>query len=100
MTFGADHLYGEFGQVETEGTYGNNTGNSTSVNLGNGDTLEVLYNEGERQNSGRAGGDAIGHDVRLGQRQRDVERLKRRRLESARQWHDAELQFQRDDWDR
>ncbi len=46
MTFGANRLYGEFSQVETEGAYGNNTGNRTSVNLGNGDTLEVLYNEG------------------------------------------------------
>jgi hypothetical protein len=45
MTFGADHLYGEFNKVETEGALGNNTGNSTSVNLGNGDTLDVLYNE-------------------------------------------------------
>ncbi len=45
MTFGAHRLYGEFGQVETEGALGNFTGNSTSVNLGNGDTLEVLYNE-------------------------------------------------------
>ena len=32
-------------QVETEGALGNHTGNSTSVNLGNGDTLDVLYNE-------------------------------------------------------
>ena len=46
MTFGANHLYGEFNQVETEGGgLGNFIGNSTSVNLGNGDTLEVLYNE-------------------------------------------------------
>ena len=45
MTFGAHRLYGEFGQVETEGAYGNSTGTSTSVNLTDGDTLEVLYNE-------------------------------------------------------
>jgi hypothetical protein len=45
MTFGANRLYGEFGTVETEGQLGNNTGTSTSVNLGDGDTLDVLYNE-------------------------------------------------------
>ena len=45
MTFGADNLYGQFSQVETEGTLGNHTGNGDSVNLGNSDTLEVLYNE-------------------------------------------------------
>ena len=45
MTFGPHHLYGEFGQVETEGALGNFTGNRTSVNLGNGDSLDVLYNE-------------------------------------------------------
>ena len=45
MSFGADHLYGLFGQVKSEGALGSHTGNSTSVNLGNGDTLDVLYNE-------------------------------------------------------
>ena len=45
MTFGANDLYGQFAQVETEGTLGSHTGNGNSVNLGNGDTLEVLYNE-------------------------------------------------------
>ena len=45
MTFGADHLYGQFGEVETEGALGSHTGNGDSVNLGNGDTLKVLYNE-------------------------------------------------------
>ena len=45
MTFGADHLYGQFGEVETEGALGSHTGDSNSVNLGDGDTLEVLYNE-------------------------------------------------------
>ena len=44
-TFAPGSLYGEFGQVETEGAYGNLTGNSTSVNLGNGNTLDVIYNE-------------------------------------------------------
>ena len=45
MTFGADDLYGQFAQVETEGSLGSHTGNSNSVNLGDGDTLKVLYNE-------------------------------------------------------
>ena len=45
MTFGAGDLYGEFAQVETEGSLGSNTGNGDSVNLGDGETLEVLYNE-------------------------------------------------------
>ena len=45
MTFGAGHLYGQFAQVQTEGALGSHTGNGDSVNLGNGDTLEVLYNE-------------------------------------------------------
>ena len=45
MTFGANDLYGQFAQVETEGSLGSHTGNSNSVNLGDGDTLEVLYNE-------------------------------------------------------
>ncbi len=45
MTFGAGHLYGQFGQVQTEGALGSHTGNGNSVNLGNGQTLEVLYNE-------------------------------------------------------
>jgi filamentous hemagglutinin len=45
MTFGPHHLYGEFSQVETEGQLGNFTGNRTSVNLGNGNSLDVLYNE-------------------------------------------------------
>ena len=45
MTFGPNHLYGEFGQVETEGTLGSFIGNSTGVNVGNDETLEVLYNE-------------------------------------------------------
>ncbi len=45
MTFGKNHLYGQFGEVETEGSLGSHTGNGDSVNLGNGDTLEVLYNE-------------------------------------------------------
>jgi hypothetical protein len=45
MSFGANHLYGEFGQVETEGQLGNFSGNRTSVNLGNGNSLDVLYNE-------------------------------------------------------
>ena len=45
MTFGANDLYGQFAQVETEGSLGSHTGNGNSVNLGNGDTLEVLYNE-------------------------------------------------------
>jgi hypothetical protein len=46
MTFGPDRLYGEFGLVETEGGgLGNHTGTRTSVNLGNGDSLDVLYNE-------------------------------------------------------
>jgi hypothetical protein len=44
MTFGANHLYGEFSKVETEGALGKFSGNSTSVNVGNGDTLDVLYN--------------------------------------------------------
>ena len=45
MTFGSNDLYGQFAQVETEGSLGSHTGNGNSVNLGNGDTLEVLYNE-------------------------------------------------------
>jgi fibronectin-binding autotransporter adhesin len=45
MTFAASDLYGQFAQVKTEGSLGSNTGNGDSVNLGNGDTLEVLYNE-------------------------------------------------------
>jgi hypothetical protein len=46
MTFGANHLYGEFSQIETGGTLPSITvNNSTSVNLLNGDTLDVLYNE-------------------------------------------------------
>ena len=45
MSFGPNHLYGEFKQVETEGALGNFIGNSTSVNVGNNETLEVLYNE-------------------------------------------------------
>jgi hypothetical protein len=45
MTFGADDLYGQFGEIETEGSLGSHTGNGDTVNLGNGDTLEVLYNE-------------------------------------------------------
>jgi len=45
MTFGANRLYGEFGQVETEGALGSHAGNGNSVNLGNGETLKVLYNE-------------------------------------------------------
>ena len=45
MTFAANDLYGQFRQVETEGTLGAHTGSGNSVNLGNGDTLEVLYNE-------------------------------------------------------
>ena len=35
MTFGANHLSGEFGKVETEGKLGNFSGNSTSVKVGN-----------------------------------------------------------------
>ena len=45
MTFAANDLYGQFAQVETEGSLGSHTGSGNSVNLGNGDTLEVLYNE-------------------------------------------------------
>ena len=45
MTFGKNDLYGQFAQVETEGSLGSHTGNSNSVNVGGGDTLEVLYNE-------------------------------------------------------
>ena len=45
MSYGAGHLYGLFGQVKSEGALGSHTGNSTSVNLGNGDTLDVFYNE-------------------------------------------------------
>jgi hypothetical protein len=45
MTFGPHHLYGEFAQVETEGALGNFIGNRTNVNLGNGNSLDVLYNE-------------------------------------------------------
>ena len=45
MTFRANDLYGQFGEVETEGSLGSHTGDSNSVNLGNGETLEVLYNE-------------------------------------------------------
>jgi hypothetical protein len=45
MSFGPNHLYGEFKQVETEGSLGSFTGNRTSVNVGNNETLEVLYNE-------------------------------------------------------
>jgi hypothetical protein len=45
MTFGAGDLYGEFAQVETEGSLGSFTGNGDSVTVGNGKTLEVLYNE-------------------------------------------------------
>ena len=45
LTFAANDLYGQFAQVKTEGSLGSNTGNGDSVNLGNGDTLEVLYNE-------------------------------------------------------
>jgi hypothetical protein len=49
MTFGAGHLYGQFAQLRTEGTLGSHTGNGDSVNLGNGDTLKVLYNEASGQ---------------------------------------------------
>jgi hypothetical protein len=45
MTFAANDLYGQFAQIETEGTLGSHTGSGNSVNLGNGDTLEALYNE-------------------------------------------------------
>jgi hypothetical protein len=45
LTFGDKHLYGQFAKVETEGVLGGHTGNGDSVNLGDGDTLEVLYNE-------------------------------------------------------
>ena len=45
MTFGAGDLYGEFAQVETEGSLGSFTGNGDSVSVGGGETLEVLYNE-------------------------------------------------------
>src|SRR5579872_6900631 len=45
MTFGARHLYGQFGKVQTEGALGSHTGNGDNVNLGGGETLEVLYNE-------------------------------------------------------
>jgi hypothetical protein len=45
MTFAAGDLYGQFAQVQTGGTLGSHTGNGDNVNLGNGDTLEVLYNE-------------------------------------------------------
>ena len=44
MTFTPGSLSGEFSQVQTEGLLGNYTGNATSVNLGNGNILEVLYN--------------------------------------------------------
>ncbi len=43
-TFTAGDLTGQFSHVKTEGALGNYTGNGTSVNLGNGDTLKVLYN--------------------------------------------------------
>jgi hypothetical protein len=49
MTFGDNHLYGQFAKVETEGALGSHTGNGDSVNLGDGDTLEVLYNEASGQ---------------------------------------------------
>ena len=45
MTFGAGDLYGQFAQVETEGSLGSHTGNGDSVSVGGGETLEVLYNE-------------------------------------------------------
>ena len=45
MSFGSNHLYGEFKQVQTAGSLGNFIGNRTSVNVGNNETLEVLYNE-------------------------------------------------------
>jgi hypothetical protein len=43
-TFAPGDLTGKFSHVETEGVLGDHTGNGTSVSLGNGDTLEVLYN--------------------------------------------------------
>ena len=49
MTFGAGHLYGLFTQVQTEGAVGSHTGDSNSVNLGNGDTIDVFYNESTGQ---------------------------------------------------
>ncbi len=54
----------------------------------------------ERRRSGRAGVDSGEHDIYLGCRQRDLERLERRRLEPAGQWHDAERHFQCGDWHR
>jgi hypothetical protein len=44
MSFGAGQLSGLFSQVQTEGALGNHTGNGNSVNLGSGDTLDVIYN--------------------------------------------------------
>ncbi|HTV31933.1 MAG TPA: hypothetical protein VME69_02365, partial [Methylocella sp.] len=49
LTFAGNALYGQFAKVETEGTLGTNTGNSTSVNLGKGDTLDVIYDESAGQ---------------------------------------------------
>ncbi len=43
-TFTAGDLAGKFAHLQTEGSLGNHTGNGNSVNLGNGDTLKVLYN--------------------------------------------------------
>ena len=97
MTFGAHHLYGEFGQVETEGAHGNLTGNSTSVNLGNGDTLDVLYNEA----SGTIQVELVATPTRTTYEWdtgSGTWKFECSGLEPAGQRHDAELQFQCDDW--
>ncbi|RBP17550.1 hypothetical protein DFR50_10241 [Roseiarcus fermentans] len=68
MTFGADHFYGQFADVETEGALGSHTGNGDSVNLGDGDTLEVFYNEasGQVQFEAVATSSATAYDWRVG----------------------------------
>ncbi len=43
-TFTPGDLTGKFAHIQTEGSLGNHTGNGNSVDLGNGDTLKVLYN--------------------------------------------------------
>ena len=100
MTFGANDLYGQFAQVETEGSLGSHTGNSNSVNLGDGDTLEVLYNEasGDVQVElvSTPASTTYTWDVGSG----TLERVERRRLEPAGQWHDAQRHFQCGDWHR
>ena len=98
MTFGANHLYGEFGQVETEGQLGSFIGNSTSVNLGNGETLDVLYNEasGTIQVELVATPSKATYDWDIGSGTWNAS--------SAGDWNPPgngtmpELQFQRDDW--